>query len=273
MPPRPTPLVQELVVTLYGLYADPRTGELPVAGLVRLLDGVGVDGQAARATVSRLKGKGILDQRRAGGTSLYALSPDVLDLFRADDERIFAPVRSVPGDPWSLVVFSVPEAERNRRYELRSELASLGFGFVAAGVAIAPRTVLDQARARLAARGLDGYTECFAGEYLTGGDIRAKVGQWWDLGALDEQYAAFIGDYEHLEAPSPDGPEADLAAFAAYVPMLTRWRRFPYRDPNIPLEYLPEGWKAPRAKAAFLRLHAQLAGPAGRHARRALEAA
>ena len=271
MPARSAPLVQELVVTLFGLYA-PASGELPVAGLVRLLDGLGVDGQAARATVSRLKGKGILLQRRDGGASLYALSPDVLDLFRADDERIFAPVRSAPGDPWALLIFSVPEAERNRRYELRTELASLGFGFVAAGVAIAPRTVLDQARGRLEARGLDQYAECFAGDYLTDADIRAKVGQWWDLGALDEQYAAFIDDFEGLEAPPPDGPEADLAAFAAYVPMLTRWRRFPYRDPNIPLEFLPEGWKAPRAKAAFLRLHAELAGRAAAHARRALGA-
>ena len=268
--PRSAPLLQELVVTLYGLYADGDRGEFPVSGLVRLLGGLGIDEQAARATVSRLKGKGILIQRRDGGTSLYSLNPDVLDLFRADDARIFAPVRSAPGDPWALVVFSVPEAERNRRYELRTELSSLGFGFVAAGVAIAPRTVLDQARERLAARGLDGYTECFAGDYLTAADVRDKVGQWWDLAALDEQYTAFIDDYEGLEAPGPDGPEADLAAFAAYVPMLTRWRRFPYRDPNIPLEFLPEGWKAPRAKAAFLRLHAELAGPAAAHARRAL---
>lgn len=270
MPSRTTPLLQELVVTLYGLYAKGDLGELPIAGLVRLLSGVGVEEQAARATVSRLKGKGILRQRRERGASLYSLNPEILDLFRADDERIFAPLRSTPEDPWALIVFSVPEAQRNRRYELRTELVSLGFGFVASGVAIAPRTVLDQARERLAARGLDSYTECFAGDYLTGGDIRAKVLEWWDLKSLDEQYAAFISDYERVEPPAAHGAEADRAAFAAYVPMLTRWRRFPYRDPNLPLEFLPEGWKAPRAKAAFLRLHAALAGPAAAHARRAL---
>lgn len=270
MPSRTSPLLQELVVTLYGLYADGELGELPIAGLVRLLGGLGVEEQAARATISRLKGKGVLRYRRDGGTSLYSLNPDILDLFRADDERIFAPLRSSPGDPWALIVFSVPEAQRNRRYELRTELVSLGFGFVASGVAIAPRTVLDQARERLAARDLDGYTECFAGDYLTDADIRAKAATWWDLAGLDEQYTAFIADYEPVEAPAPDGEEADRAAFASYVPMLTRWRRFPYRDPNLPLEFLPEGWKAPRAKAAFLRLHAALAGPAAQHARRAL---
>ncbi|BCT74367.1 PaaX family transcriptional regulator [Sinomonas cyclohexanicum] len=270
MPPRTNPLLQELVVTLYGLYADGELGELPIAGLIRLLAGLGVEEQAARATVSRLKGKGILRHRREGSTSLYSLNPGILDLFRADDERIFAPLRSTPQDPWALIVFSVPEAQRNRRYELRTELVSLGFGFVAAGVAIAPRTVLDQARERLEARGLDGFTECFAGDYLTGADIRAKVAAWWDLAGLDEQYAAFIADYETIEGPSPDGAEADQAAFAVYVPMLTRWRRFPYRDPNLPLEFLPEGWPAPSAKAAFLRLHAELAGPAAEHARRAL---
>ncbi|GAA3677622.1 PaaX family transcriptional regulator C-terminal domain-containing protein [Arthrobacter ginkgonis] len=301
------PLHQELVVTLYGLYAR-ETGSLPVASLVALLADLGVENGAARSTVSRLKSKGVLERRADPGPASYSLSASVMDVFRADDARIFAPERSRRGDPWALVVFSVPEAERNRRYELRSELASLGFGFVAGGVAIAPSTVLDQAIQRLRERGLLGYIEYFTAQYGSvpfgsapngeGDALRERVRQWWDLEGLDAQYAEFIDDYagelerwkarpEQAETQQsgtqPAGTKqartTEVArldetghsdAFSTYVPLLTRWRRFPYRDPNIPLELLPVGWKAPRAKALFLELHGMLAAPAEHHARSVL---
>jgi phenylacetic acid degradation operon negative regulatory protein len=266
------PQLQQLLVTLYGLYAGGAGAWLPVSVLVAMLADLGVDGQAARSTISRLKSKGVLSGRRVNGVSEYALSEGVLDIFHADDQRIFAPERSRPDDPWALVVFSVPEAERNRRYELRAELTSLGFGFVAAGVAIAPTTVMEQAMRRLADRGLDRYTEYFAGNYLKDGNIREHVQQWWDLALLERQYQDFLDDYSpvadewqrrtaHDERPLP------REAFSLYVPMLTQWRRFPYRDPNLPFEYLPDGWKAPQAKQVFLTLDGILRAPAAEHAR------
>ncbi len=266
------PLLQELILTLYGLYAP--DGLLPVAGLVGLLADLDVDEGAARSTISRLKSKNVLERADGAGPVRYSVSPAVLDRFQAGDERIFTPQRSEPGDPWALVVFSVPEAERKRRYELRSELTSLGFGFMASGVAIAPATVLDQALERLAARGLSRYLEHFTGHYGDAATLRERIGQWWDLGGLDAQYADFIDDYgpclqqwstRGKAAPQLDGP-GRREAFALYVPLLTRWRRFPYRDPNIPLELLPVGWRAPQAKMLFLQLHGLLAAPALDHA-------
>src|SRR3954470_12731042 len=109
MPPRPQrPLHQQLIVTLYGLYGEGAGGVLPVAVLVAMLAELDIDGQAARSSISRLKSKGILRSVKDDGVAGYVLSPDLLDRFNADDERIFAPQRSQPEDPWSLVVFSVP---------------------------------------------------------------------------------------------------------------------------------------------------------------------
>ncbi|WP_372698652.1 PaaX family transcriptional regulator C-terminal domain-containing protein [Arthrobacter sp. JSM 101049] len=274
----PKPLLQELIVTLYGLYG--RSGLLPVAHLVALLADLGVEEGAARSTVSRLKSKGVLERTDGTTPVAYRLSPAVLDGFHAGDERIFTPRRSEPGDPWALVVFSVPETERKRRYELRTELTSLGFGFVAAGVAIAPATVLDQALDRLAARGLTRYLEHFTGQYGEGEVLRERIGQWWDLGELDAAYGEFVADYDPVvqqwSARTEAAPDLDedgrREAFAQYIPLLTRWRRFPYRDPNIALELLPVGWKAPRAKLVFLQLHGMLSGPAQDHARSVLGA-
>ena len=301
------PLHQELIVTLYGLYAR-ETGSFAVASLVALLADLGVESGAARSTVSRLKSKGMLERGTEPGPVSYSVSASVMDVFRADDRRIFAPERSRRGDPWALVVFSVPETERNRRYELRSELANLGFGFVAGGVAIAPSTVLDQAIERLRERGLLGYIDYFTAQYGSvpfgsapngstqngeGDALRERVRHWWDLEELDAQYAEFIDDYagelerwqgrtEPAQTEQTQTKQAQTRevarldetghrdAFSTYVPLLTRWRRFPYRDPNIPLELLPAGWKAPRAKLLFLELHGMLAAPAEHHARAVL---
>ncbi|HEV7167397.1 MAG TPA: PaaX family transcriptional regulator C-terminal domain-containing protein [Micrococcaceae bacterium] len=272
--PAPKVLQQQLIVTLYGLYGKDNADSFPVSSLVAMLSEVDVEEQAARSTVSRLKSKGVLLREKIDGITRYRLSDAVLDIFHADDQRIFAPERSRLDDPWSLVVFSVPEAERNRRYELRSELISLGFGFVASGVAIAPSTVMEQAMQRLAERQLDHYVEYFSGDYLKDGDMRGRVADWWDLDQLDRQYMEFIELYTGpaLEY-AQDGSRVDgREAFAVYVPMLTLWRKFPYRDPNLPLEYLPPEWKAPRAKQTFLTLHRVLAAPAAAYAEGLLKA-
>ena len=278
----PRLLHQQLIVTLYGLYGDLAAGSLPVAGLVSLLADLGIDGPAARSSVSRLKLKGVLHSVREGGVARYELSKTVLDAFHADDQHIFAPVRSLPGDPWSLVVFSVPETERNRRYELRSELVSLGFGTVSPGVCIAPSTVLPQAVARLAERKLDGYVEYFDAAIPGGEDVRGKVARWWDLAELDADYQEFLDVF----GAEPERWAGLLAragrssldrrqradAFKTYVSILTVWRRFPYRDPNLPFEYLPDGWKAPHAKQTFLQVHGLLAKVARAHAQELLGA-
>ena len=66
-----------------------------------------------------------------------------------------------------------------------------------------------------------------------------------------------------------DDPEAALAgsteelrrdAFRYYIPMLTMWRRFPYRDPNLPADYLPPDWHGPAVRRTFLAVH-RLAAP------------
>lgn len=272
---------QNLLVTLYGLYGETSDGSFPVSAIVEMFDALGIRSQAIRSTLSRLKSNGALINERVGSESHYRLSAEVLDSFRKDDQRIFAPSRSSSGEALVLAIFSVPESERNRRYELRSELASLGFGMVAAGVAVGPQLAFEQANARLDERELTKYVEFFRADYMSPAEIRDKVAQWWDLEALDRQYTDFLKLYvgrlgswqQRMEGPVEsfeDRMELERAAFSFYVPMLTRWRRFPYRDPNLPFEYLPEGWKAPQAKKTFLALHALLAPQAELYANRLL---
>src|SRR5262245_34678883 len=99
---------------------------------------LGVDSAAVRSSVSRLKKRGVLDAVRRDGQAGYALSSSALEVLKEGDTRIWSRPRSTPADGWLVLVFSVPEAERERRHALRSLLISLGFGTAAPGVWVAP---------------------------------------------------------------------------------------------------------------------------------------
>ncbi|UVJ39160.1 PaaX family transcriptional regulator C-terminal domain-containing protein [Arthrobacter sp. CJ23] len=277
--PAPPVRHQQLIVTIYGLYGRSSGDALPVSVLISMLGDLGYDAPGVRSSVSRLKAKGVLKSIRRDGVAKYELSETVLDVFREGDQRIFAPERATPLDAWVLAVFSVPESMRNRRHQLRSELSGLGFGSVASGVWIAPARILEQVRERLTSRGLIQFVDFFQGDYLFDGPMGPKVAAWWDLKAIDEQFAEFLDLYEGAgefwAGLVGDDPEAALAestaelrrdAFRYYIPMLTAWRRFPYRDPNLPLEYLPEDWKGPAVRKTFQAVHRLAAPLAAAHA-------
>jgi phenylacetic acid degradation operon negative regulatory protein len=257
--------LRHLIITIYGLYARHDGGWLSVATLIRLLADVGVDEPAARSAISRLKRRGILQPRRYGGSAGYQLSAGALAIVREGDARIFRRSRAAPADGWVLAVFSVPEAERQRRHVLRSELARLGFGMVAPGVWIVPAHPDDATAETLRRLGLDGYADLFRAEYLAFGDPAAKIRRWWDLDELERQYEAFIAAHEPALRALGTGPAGEREAFACYVRVLTDWRRLPYLDPGLPAELLPGGWAGIRAAGVFFALRERLEEPARAH--------
>jgi phenylacetic acid degradation operon negative regulatory protein len=273
-----------LIVTIYGLYAREAGGWLSVASLIRLMAGLGADEPAVRSSISRLKHRGILEPQRRDGAAGYSLSGPGRDILAEGDRRIFARPRARLSDGWLLAVFSVPERDRRRRHELRSRLAWLGFGTVAAGVWIAPGHLADEAAEVLQRHDLAGYVSLFRAHYLAFGDAAEQVGQWWDLGRLQNLYQAFLNETgpllsrwrrrrpkalaaadAALAAADAALAAADARAFADYVRVFTAWRRLPFLDPGLPGELLPGDWRGLRAAAAFAELRDLLADGAHRH--------
>ena len=267
---------RHLILSLLGLYAREDAGAtgsghshwMSVRALIALMADLDVDAAATRSSVSRLKKRGVLEPAKAGGQAGYRLSSSALAVLREGDARIWSRPRASVGDGWLVVVFSVPEAERGKRHELRSVLTRLGFGTAAPGVWVAPGTAYDETLAALDRAGLTTYTELFRGDYLGSGPSHVRVAEWWDLPSTAALYDEFVADHAgltRLRSPEP------AQAFAAYVPMLTAWRRLPYLDPGIPLELLPQDWPGERAGDLFAELDARLRGPAASHARAVLD--
>jgi phenylacetic acid degradation operon negative regulatory protein len=255
---------RQLILSLYGLYAREEGNWLSVASLIGLMADLGTDSAAVRSSVSRLKRRGVLVATRRDGQAGYALSDDSLEVLREGDHRIWSRPRATSADGWLVLVFSVPESERVRRHALRSLLARLGFGTAAPGVWIAPATLYDETQRALDREGLTAYTELFRGDYLGSGDVADRIAEWWDLSALRVLYSDFIGAYGPVaRGRSPSSP---AEAFAAYVPMLTAWRRLPYLDPGLPLDHLPDDWPGIEAAELFASLDSRLRDDAHTHA-------
>ncbi len=223
---------RQLIVTLYGLYAREHGGWLSIAAVVRLMAELGVEEPAVRSSISRLKRRGLLDARRVDGVAGYALTEVAQEILADGDARIFGRRRAEESDGWLIVVFSVPEAERDKRHQLRSLLTRLGFGTVAPGVWVAPGHLAEEAAEVLGRRGLAGYVELFRGATLALGEVRDNVARWWDLDQLHARYAEFLDRQEPVRAGissdgdgDGDGSAAPDRAFADYVRLLTDWRR------------------------------------------------
>jgi phenylacetic acid degradation operon negative regulatory protein len=257
---RPAPWI----ITLFAMYARTHDNWLPIAAVVTLMADLGVDGQAVRSSISRLKRRGILVSERRGTAAGYALPENSLEMLAEGDVRIFQHDRATADDGWVVVVFSVPESEREKRHELRTSLTRLGFGTVTAGVWVAPGHLSSPVREALSRRGLSAYIDIFTGRHLAFGDLSAKVQQWWNLTELASLYDDFLAQYDGLPQRSP--APTPFEAFRTYIPMLTQWRRLPYRDPGIPLAMLPRDWNGVAAGELFDKLHQDLRPSADRHA-------
>ncbi|WP_230464933.1 PaaX family transcriptional regulator C-terminal domain-containing protein [Nocardia seriolae] len=209
-----------VIVTIFGLCARAEGNWLPTASVVALMADLGAEPQAVRSSVSRLKRRGVLlsaHHRKAPG---YSLSEPTLEALAEGDVRIFQHARASEEDGWVLVVFSVPEAERDKRYALRSNLTRLGFGTASPGVWNAPGTLAREARDTLERRGLADYVDIFTGQHIAFGDLRAKIPQWWNLDELTDLYTDFLQHYRPMLYRAAVGKPTPREAFEIYVPML-----------------------------------------------------
>jgi phenylacetic acid degradation operon negative regulatory protein len=219
-------------MTFFGAFLRRLGGWIAVADLIALMAEVGLDAQAVRSSVSRLKRRGVIESERRDGAAGYRLTAHGEAILRAGDARIYG--RPGDDDGWLLVVFSIPESQRALRHRLRSGLAGLGLGTVAPGVWIAPAHLREEVE-RLVA-GID-RVDLFAAEPLAG-----DLGRWWDLGALAAEYSRYLDAWSAL----------DGGGFAEQIRHLDAWRRIPFHDPGLPLPVADRAWAVFRALDARL---------------------
>lgn len=257
-----------LLVTFLGSVVRRMGNWLPIAGTIELMGQLGLDGPGVRTAVFRLKKRGWLESETRAGARGYALTRAALDALAAGDEVIWhARQQARLDDGWCVITFSIPEARRSKRDQLRAHLLTLGFGNISTATWIAPARMLASAQRAIDELSLGPYCAVFVGQYVAGEEIQALVRRSWDLAGINQRYHDFAAEFgeRELTLGAVDHLEPQ-ECFATYVDMVDQWRGLPFRDPGLPPELLPDDWQAGTATVAFERLVALLEGRALGHA-------
>ncbi len=252
-----------LVRTIVGLYLRALGGWISSAHLIALMSTVGTTPQVTRTAIFRLKSKGILEQLDRDGVPGFGLSPTGERIVARGDRRIFTPRSMGPTDQWCLASYSIPEAERERRHQLRKYLQGIGGGQMAPGLWIFPDYLRAEVWQVLRVLKLQDHATLIVSQALEfTGTPQEAAASWWDLDSLASLHHRFL----ELNDTMADAQEHDPgASFAAYVRAIDSWRTIPYLDPGLPDKYLPEDWPGHRSTELFLGIQASHAAAAGNY--------
>jgi phenylacetic acid degradation operon negative regulatory protein len=251
--PRSGSSAKALLLTILGELVLPHGGGAWTSTIVRSLALFGVEERNARQAIARLADRGTLRSEKQGRRTRWHLTPGGRRLLVDGTQRIYelgTGERAWDGR-WLVVLCSVSEDQRAKRHQLRTQLEFAGFGFIAPGIAVSPH--LDRepaANAVLADLGLLPGALVFraeAGEVVDADDVLERG---WDLGLLAAEYDAFVAGFGERT------PSTDEACFVDLVELVHAWRRFPFLDPGIPPQLLPDRWPGHGAHELFSTRHA-----------------
>jgi phenylacetic acid degradation operon negative regulatory protein len=260
MRPRSGSSAKALLLTTLGEFVLPHRGSVWTSTVVRSLGALGVEERNARQALTRLADQGVIRSQREGRRARWQLTEAGRDLLMSGTERIyrFGSAEDAWDGRWLVVLCSVPEAQRAKRHQLRSQLGFAGFGFLAPGVALSPH--LDRepvANGVLKELEVPGAVVFRAetGDLASTADLLERA---WDLAGLAARYDDFLRSFGRRS------PRNDEAQFVALAQLVHAWRHFPFVDPEIPLPLLPHNWPGRRAKGLFDERHAAWAPGANR---------
>jgi phenylacetic acid degradation operon negative regulatory protein len=257
-------------MTVLGEYALPRSAAVWTSTLVDVLALLGIEEKSARQALARTAAEGWLAALREGRRVQWNLTGPGRRMLSEGASRIYSfGSEELRWDRrWLVLLVTVPEAKRELRHRLRTQLAWAGFGSPAAGVWVTPDASReDEARQILADLGLAEQSMSFAATYGSIGRVESVARQAWELDTVAARYDDFVAKFEGLR------PAAGDEMLVAQTLLVHEWRRFPFLDPGLPRELLPARWSGITAARLFHGRHAEWrAGAQQRWAERADEA-
>ncbi|MFF3331776.1 PaaX family transcriptional regulator C-terminal domain-containing protein [Streptomyces sp. NPDC002888] len=249
--PRP----QSLMLTFFGVHALRRDVALSAGSLIEVFGQAGITEDAVRSTLTRMVKRGLLERHRRGRKTYFGPTERATRVLQDGHDRIWhtgAVNRDWDGT-WTLVGFSLPEAWRSERHDLRSRLVWNGFGPLQNGLWVAPGTV--DVPEVVAGLGLDSYLRVFQGATAVGPtDARTVLHTAFDVESIAKGYEAFLTRWS-ADAHGADSQDAGEAATLVRQLLLhTDWLEQVRQDPHLPAEHLPQGWPAAAAEERFQEL-------------------
>ena len=253
---------QHVLISLLGDYWPERSEPLPSAALVAIAEEFGISASSARAALSRLAHRGLLSLSKSGRNTSYCVTPLAARMLAEGRQRVFSFGRnsSAPWDgTWLVVIFSVPEEQREARYQLRTKLRWLGFGALDDGVWVSPRHDTEDVVAAFRECGIDQVTLLRALPVELGGVSLRHPLSAWNLDEMAQAYEQFIRTFDPLLQRVRKGQVNVAEALAERSAITDSWRALVGLYPDLPDDLLPSDWPRRRAYEIFAETYDTLA--------------
>ena len=258
------------MLTLYGDYVRYHGVEIGIGGLIKLLGNFGISEQAVRSAVSRMCSAGLLKARHQGTKSYYALTDEGLRLIKEGERRIFQRKGGNWNGYWSVVVYFVPEGQREDRDELRQELTWLGYGPLSTATWVSPHDLSKEVEELVNKLEIREFVQIFQARHLGFSNAESIISRCWDLERIHTRYADFITEHrakldDYQRRTNNDEEIEPGEAFTERFKLIHEYRRLPYFDPDLPEELLPKDWLRSKASNMFYEYHDILAEKANKY--------
>src|SRR5262249_6592669 len=132
-----------------------------------------------------------------------------------------------------------------------------GFGMLSASVWISPHDRSAQVRQSFADHTSVRLDVLHARSESAAAD-RDMAARSWDLAGLNKDYGSLLDHYRPRLARHRAGEPGGREALIERMRLSPDYRLFPFRDPDLPPELLPEDWTGRAAHEVFLETHGLL---------------
>ena len=258
---------QGMTMTLLADYGLRTRVWIPSGAIVTLLGESGVTPGSARAAISRLARRGMLESSKQGWHTSYRLTPDAAMTLAIGG----ASVAGFPGEAeswdghWTLITFSLPKRGDGPRRALRTQLRWLGFAPLYDGFWVSPLDLPPGASQTLANIESGTVVIFRARRVEVGGAADRDPLNAWDLASIDQQYHAFIDRWGPLLPQVHSGQVIGAEALQARTMVMDTYRHFLVLDPRLPMKLMPPHWPRQQARQVFTSIYDGLMETAREH--------
>lgn len=264
--PRPSkaPSTQHQLVTLLVDFWFDGGDWLPSRLIAALAAGLGITPSATASALSRLASRGVVEQSSAGRTSRYRLTQGARNRLRHGLQQVadFGEQSRGWDGQWTVIAFSVPESSRDVRELLRSRLRWRGFAPVFDALWVSPRDHAEELEAVCRGYGVEDFVIFRTAESSLRGKRLAAA---WSPQEVGDQYRPFTEKFTPWLVRLAEGSVTPEEGFVIRTELMDAWRAYPWSDPDLPAELLPEAWPRAEARDLLVSLYDGLAAPALRH--------
>ena len=221
------------------------------------LTGLGYSEQAARQALSRSTREGWLTVERHGRRARMSLSEGTAELLRTGAARIYSFGEKWDSDGrWLVLILRVPEERREIRHQIRARLAWAGLGSLGGGVWVTPHVEREPELAMAIQEEPAADATSFVASLATLGSPQSVATR--RLGSRNPEHPLRRVHHGLRQGATN---HAD-GGFRMQTLLVHAWRKFPFLDPDLPAELLPNGWPRTRAHALFVDRHGRWQAPA-----------